>query len=227
MESRVGEGGRLAVGLSVELLRWIAWLVTTSTISGLTAIIVAQLAVAPLRPVEVGPAFEMLRRRWWPALRTAIVATVRVLLGFALLLVPGLVLAARYSVWAPVVLMEGIDGVPALRRSRALVSRAWGAVAWAMLFQFVLPVVAEALVQKSTGLKADASHGGSSGIPAQALSLSGIVVLPLMSIVPALLYLKTRRLGGETLDDVVAQLRTQAGLGEWERKLRSKPTTLR
>ena len=50
-------------------------------------------------------------------------------------------------------------------------------------------------------------------------------VLPLIYIVPALLYLKMRQLGGETLTDVMAQLENVEGAKSlWQQRMRSKLT---
>ena len=61
----------------------------------------------------------------------------------------------------------------------------------------------------------------------QLVSLTSIFLLPLVSIVPALLYLKMRQLGGETLTDVMAQVEDPAGRSRWEQRMRSrlKPPT--
>jgi len=51
-------------------------------------------------------------------------------------------------------------------------------------------------------------------------SLVGILTVPLVSLVVALLYLKARQLGGETLEEVMARADGDAGLAEWERRMR-------
>jgi hypothetical protein len=50
-------------------------------------------------------------------------------------------------------------------------------------------------------------------------------VLPLMSIVPALLYLKMRQFGGETLHDVMAKLEEEDGArSHWQQRMRKRLT---
>jgi len=52
-----------------------------------------------------------------------------------------------------------------------------------------------------------------------------IFVLPLMSIVPALLYLKMRQLGGETLNEVMAQIEEVEGArSHWQQRMRTRLT---
>ena len=45
-----------------------------------------------------------------------------------LLFIPGMVIWIRYSLYAPVVLIEGLQGKAAMRRARELASRSWRTV---------------------------------------------------------------------------------------------------
>jgi len=69
-----------------------------------------------------------------------------------------------------------------------------------------------------------------SASPAQEISqqLSGLVnilIVPLMSIVPALLYLKMRQLGGETLTAALEQIEeVDAERSEWQQRMRTRLT---
>ena len=59
-------------------------------------------------------------------------------------------------------------------------------------------------------------------IASQIVSLNQVFVLPLMSIVPALLYIKMRQLGGEQLKVALEQL--DQGEGErsmWQQRMRT------
>jgi hypothetical protein len=48
-------------------------------------------------------------------------------------------------------------------------------------------------------------------------------VLPLISIVPALLYLKMRQFGGETLSEVMAQIENVEGArSNWQQRMRTR-----
>ena len=57
-------------------------------------------------------------------------------------------------------------------------------------------------------------------------SLVNIFVLPLMSIVPALLYLKMRQFGGETLNDVMSQLEEDGARSKWQQRMRTRLTSV-
>jgi hypothetical protein len=49
-------------------------------------------------------------------------------------------------------------------------------------------------------------------------------VLPLLAIVPALLYLKMRQFGGETLNDVMAQLEDEGAKSHWQQRMGKRLT---
>ena len=61
------------------------------------------------------------------------------MLGFILLVIPGIVMSARYLLWAPVVLLEGLEKKEALKRARTLAARSWRTIIAAMLVQFLVP----------------------------------------------------------------------------------------
>jgi hypothetical protein len=57
----------------------------------------------------------------------------------------------------------------------------------------------------------------------QVLDLANIFVVPLISIVPALLYVKMRQLGGESITSVWAQI--EGGEGKqsaWQQRMRTR-----
>src|SRR6266481_1548964 len=221
-EPRIGKVTAIALLVPITLLQIAAGFVTPSIISGVTAIIVTQLAVAPLKPVELRAAFAVLRRRWRPFLNTGIRITLRILLGFILLVIPGFIMMVRYSLWAPVVLMEGLERKEARQRARALASRSWRTIILAMLFQILVPAIVGGALGALLGATSEkrAIHVS---VFTPLTSLVNIFVLPLMAIVPALLYLKMRQFGGETLNDVMAKLEAEEGAGsKWQQRMRSR-----
>jgi serine/threonine protein kinase len=223
-EPQMGKVTKIALLVPITLLQIAAGFVTPSIISGVTAIIVTQLAVAPLKPVELRAAFAVLRRRWRPFLSTGIRATLRILLGFILFVIPGFVMMARYSLWAPVVLMEGLEKKAALKRARALASRSWRTIILAMLIQFLVPAIVGAVLGALIGTTGEGKHIHVKVFTPLA-SLVNIFVLPLMAIVPALLYLKMRQFGGETLSDVMTQLEESEGArSNWQQRMRTRLT---
>ena len=130
----------------------------------------------------------------------------------------------RYSLWAPVVLMEGLEKKEARQRARALAARSWRTIILAMLFQFLVPALVGGVVGALLGRVGD-DKTVHVKIFQPLTSLVNIFVLPLMSIVPALLYLKMRQFGGETLHDVMAKLEEEDGArSNWQQRMRKRLT---
>ena len=207
----------------VFLIQVVAYFLAAATISGMTAIIVTQLEAAPLRPLEMRTAFAVLKRRWWPFLRTALNVTIRIMIGFILLVIPGIVMQIRYALYAPVVLVEGLEKKAARQRAQELAARSWRTVIIVSILQFVIPLVISSLfsalvvkVQKDTG-------NPHVKISQQLSGLINIFILPLMSIVPALLYLRMRQFGGESLSDALAQVEDVRDVNSaWRQRMRTR-----
>ncbi len=207
----------------VGLLQIIAYTVSSSVISGVTAVIITQLSAAPLRPVKLRVAFGVLKKRWRPFLKTVFRVTLRIIIGFVLLIIPGIIIVVRYSLYAPVVLIEGLEGKAAMKRARQLASRSWRTIIIVSIIQIIIPMIVSALVGRiRVGVdleKASLSHR----IYQQVLGLVNIFVLPLISIVPALLYIKMRQLGGEPLSTALAQIEeAEAKESSWQKRMRTR-----
>jgi serine/threonine protein kinase len=219
----------VAATVLVGLLQIVAYFLASAAISGMTAIIVTQLSVAPLRPVELHSAFKVLRQRWKPFLKTSIGVTLRIIIGVILLVIPGLVMAVRYALYAPVVLIEGLEKKVARKRARELASRSWKTIIIVSILQFLIPMVFSLLVGRISvggGPKGGVNvskESMSHQIYQQLIGLVNIVIIPLMSIVPALLYLKMRQLGGERLIDALDQIEeVDAERKKWQQRMRSR-----
>jgi serine/threonine protein kinase len=207
------------------LLKLIAYTVAGGVISGVTAVIITQLTAAPLRPVKLREAFAVLRKRWRPFLKTLIRVTLWIVLGVILLIVPGLVIWIRYSLYAPVVLIEGLQGKAAMRRARELASRSWKTIVVVSILQLLIPSIVSVLVGRIRGEIHIEKNTLSGAIYQQVLDLVNIFVVPLLSIVPALLYVKMRQLGGESLGAAWAQIEEEEGKqSAWEQRMRTRLT---
>src|SRR6185369_16996718 len=92
--------------------------------------------------------------------------------------------------------------------------------------QFLVPAAVGGVVGGLIGATGTKSPGGTHlnlKITSQLASLVNIFVLPLLAIVPALLYLKMRQLGGETLTDVMSQIEDVEGArNKWQQRMRTK-----
>jgi hypothetical protein len=209
----------------------VAGTISGGVISGVTAIIIVQLTAAPLRPVKLREAFVLLRKRWRPFLKTLIRVTLWILLGIILLIIPGMVMWMRYSLYAPVVLIEGLEGKAAMRRARELASRSWKTIIVVAILQFLIPAIVSACVGFMAGRSKHDSNTPSAQVFQQVLELANIFVIPLISIVPALLYVKMRQLGGESLASVWTQIEEGEGKqSAWQQRMRTRlslhtPTT--
>jgi hypothetical protein len=198
-------------------------MVCGAVISGVTAVIITQLSAAPLRPVKLRVAFGVLRKRWRPFLKTVVRVTLRIFFGFVLLVVPGVIAIIRYSLYAPVVLIEGLEGKAAMKRARELASRSWRTIIIVSIIQFVIPMIVSAFVGRiRIGVDLEKATLATR-IYQQVLGLVNIFVVPLISIVPALLYIKMRQLGGEPLSAALAQIEeAENKQSAWQQRMRTR-----
>ncbi|HEY6805725.1 MAG TPA: protein kinase [Pyrinomonadaceae bacterium] len=251
----------------VGLLQILAYFVSSAIISGVTAIIVVQLSVAPLRPVRLREAIAVGRKRLRPFISTMVRLLIRLLIGYMLFIIPGIVMSIRYALYAPVVLIEGLEKKAALKRARQLASRSWRTVIIVSVLQLLIPMTVSTLVGRiklgngrrgavtisqtqkeqpqpqnnsNTAVSAPTPGGPtptkrenpdrenedgnlSQQIWQQVLGLVNILIVPLISIVPALLYLKMRQLGGETLSDAVQQMEdVNTSRSQWQQRMRTR-----
>ena len=207
----------------VGLLQVVAYTVAGAVISGVTAVIITQLSAAPLRPVKLREAFGVLRKRWRPFVKTILRVTLRIILFSLLLIIPGIITWIRYLLYAPVVLIEGLEGKAAMRRARELASRSWRTIIVVSIIQVIVPMVIGALVGRIRIGVNLSRQTMSARVFQQVIGLANIFVIPLLSIVPALLYIKMRQLGGEALTTALAQIDEGDGKqSAWQRRMRTR-----
>lgn len=214
----------IAALVFVGLLQIVAHFVAAAAISGMTAMIVTQLAAAPLRPVELKQIFAVFKRRWKPFLKTAISVTLRIIIGWILLIIPGLIVTIRYALYAPVVLVEGLAGKAARKRAVQLAAQSWRTVTIIVLLQITIPILVGAIFGRISVQTSRATTSTSvRTISQQLTALTNVFIVPLLSIVPALLYLKMRQLGGETLGSALASLEAgEPDHRKWQQRMRSR-----
>lgn len=119
----------------------------------------------------------------------AFVAALGVLVGFILIIIPGLILLTLWSVAAPVVVLERPPGLGALGRSRELV-RGNGWQVFGVLF--VLDILV-AIVAGAVELGADSAG---TGIGIVVTVIAGVLTAPLAALAAAVLYFDLRTLKG-------------------------------
>jgi serine/threonine protein kinase len=214
----------ISASVIVALLYIAAYFASAAVISGVTAVIVTQLTAAPLRPVNLRQAFAVVRKRWKPFLKTMIRVTLRIIIGYILFIIPGIIMSIRYSLYAPVVLIEGLEKKAAMRRARELASRSWRTVIIVSILQIVIPMIVSLLVGRiRVGINPDLPRDSATRqIYQQVLGLVNIFIVPFISIVPALLYLKMRQLGGESIAAALSQIEEVDESREWQRRMRTR-----
>lgn len=78
------------------------------------------------RPERIGNLFSRAQRRFWSLLWASLVYGFGIIFGLILLIVPGLLAAARWCLMAPLIMLNGADAGSARARSSALVTgRTW------------------------------------------------------------------------------------------------------
>jgi hypothetical protein len=114
-----------------------------------------------------------------------IVTGIGILVGFILIVIPGLILATLWSVAAPVVVLERPGGLRALGRSRELV-RGNG---WNVFAVILLLVILVGLVGSGIELAADAAG---TGVGLVVRVVVGILTAPISALAAAVLYFDLR-----------------------------------
>jgi len=194
-----------------------------SVISGMTVLIVMQLIIAPLRPVRLRDVFATFKKRWRPLLSTSIRLSVRIIIGFILFIVPGFVMMMRYTLYAPVILLEGLEKKAALKRAHELMRRSRFTVIVVVCLQFAIPMILSAIATRYAigGIRDKSSFAPK--IYTRLSVLINIFVVPLISIMTALLYLKMRQMGGEPLRDLLDKLESDdRPRSQWQQRMRER-----
>jgi hypothetical protein len=181
--------GELVFGSLVPLL------ITTPLVTGMLVRVVLDHAAGERTPAA--RAAEAGLAVFGPLLGAVLLATAGIMLGFLALVIPGIFLAVRWVVVAPGVVVEGVRGVGALRRSSALVAGSGWWVLGVMIVLAILTGIAGAVIT----LPADAL--GRSADSQAVVLIGGIVAqiltLPFTAFATTLLFftLRARREGAQ------------------------------
>jgi len=201
---------------------------SASIITGLTIRMVTQLYLAPLRPIQLRLAFAALRKRLKWLVLTGILGAIYSFLGLLLLIIPGVIIFINNSLYAPVVMMENLKGRAALKRSKTLVKRSRLIVVMTLLIQWSLPLIASSLTAVAVGsflnaMKTQNASEMTGRITGMITVLLNVFFIPLISTLTALLYLKTRQVGGETLREVLSLFEEEdAPRTRWQHRMRER-----
>jgi serine/threonine protein kinase len=219
-----------AIEVILSIIFFFANFVINAIIAGVTIRLVTQLILSPLRPLNLRTAYRAVRKRLKALLLTIVIASIRWALGL-LLIVPGIIMFINYSLAAPVVMMEGLKGRAALKRSKALVRRSWRTVVVILCLQWAIPALTASAVAVPFAFILKAAKVPNAPeltgrISQLILAMFTAVIVPLFATLTALVYLKARQIGGETLREALSQFEEEdAPRTRWQMRMRERLQT--
>jgi hypothetical protein len=174
----------VAAAPGLALVAVVISLVATTLFTGMIVELVADVQDGR-RDASVGQLLRAVMPVLGQLILVGIVAGVGVVIGFILIVIPGLVLMTIWSVAAPVVVLESPGGLGALGRSRALVrGNGWQVFGVILVLGILVVVVASAIE-----IAAD-SAGTGVGIVVRVIV--GVLTAPLSALAAAVLYFELR-----------------------------------
>jgi hypothetical protein len=138
---------------------------------------------------------ESLRRglsHFLPLSIAQLTATIRVVFGLFLLVLPGILWMLSYSLIVPAILVEGQKAMPSLRRSRELIKGFRGKAFCILLVVNLLQIVLAGGVSLLAGLFFDSETSGGAILSSAANNLLSIFLTPLGIVAAILLYYDMR-----------------------------------
>ncbi|HZM85055.1 MAG TPA: serine/threonine-protein kinase [Blastocatellia bacterium] len=221
--------GPLEVILSIVM--FFANFFINAVIVGATIRLVTQLFLSPLRPLQVRTAYAAVKKRLKALLVTLVISSIRLILGLILLVIPAVIMFINYSLAAPVVMMEGLKGRAALKRSKALVKRCRWSVIVILLCQWAIPFIATSIVALPVAFALKMSKTPNAPeiagrVTSTIVVMLNVLIVPFIATLTALLYLKARQIGGETLREVLSQFEEEdTPRTKWQMRMRERLQT--
>jgi serine/threonine protein kinase len=216
------------VEIILSILMFFASFFINAFIIGLTIRLVTQVYLSPLRPLQLRTAYLAVKRRLKPLLITIAIAGIRWALGLICLVIPGVIMFINYSLASPVVMMEGLKGRAALKRSKTLVKRCWRSVIAILFLQWAIPATATSIFALPVAFALKLSKVPQAPIltgrvTSIIVAMLNAVIVPLIATLTALLYLKARQIGGETMREVLSQFEEEdAARTKWQMRMRER-----
>ena len=112
-----GESDTVAGGLR-NFVVFIVWMIANTV--GLAVILYGAFQAMRGRPVVIGEAVRRGLSRFWPIIGLAILEWLGIMVGFLLFIVPGIMLAVRWSAALPACVVEGLGPLASMGRSAQL-----------------------------------------------------------------------------------------------------------
>jgi serine/threonine protein kinase len=143
MDTRVASA---LISVTVASLTVISAFCAYLIIGTITWVVTQSLAV-PLRPIRIREALKEARKKWRTFAGTGILSTVlSIVIGVLTCGVGFLVLSVLWSLVGPVVMMEGLKGRKALKRSKDLVKRSLVTATAAVAIMFLIPSLSAGMI---------------------------------------------------------------------------------
>jgi hypothetical protein len=195
IESRVGVNVQTPSGGLSTLLFQIVFMILWASIAFPIASGAATYAISERylgNEVTIGEALRLALSRFWTLSIAQITATIRVLFGFLLLIVPGILWMLSYALIVPAVLIEGQNATPSLRRSRDLVKGHRGKVFCVMFIVNLLQGILALGVSMVSGMIFSSDSAGGAVLNSAMNNLLSIFLTPLGIVATILLYYDMR-----------------------------------
>jgi hypothetical protein len=142
--------------------------------------------------VTIGESLRLALSRFWTLSVAQITATIRVMFGFLLLIVPGILWLLSYSLVVPAILVENQKATPSLSRSRDLVKGHRGKVFCVLFVINLLQGIALLGVSMISGMIFNIESGAGAVLNSAIINLVSIFVTPLGIVATILLYYDMR-----------------------------------
>ena len=142
--------------------------------------------------VTIGEALRRGLGCFWTLSLAEITATIRMMFGFFLLIVPGILWMLSYALIVPAILIEGQKAMPSLKRSRDLVKGHRGKVFCVTMVIILLEIILGAGVGMISGLLFNPGSRGGALLTSAINNLASIFMTPLLIIATILLYYDMR-----------------------------------
>ena len=142
--------------------------------------------------VTIGEALRRGLGCFWTLSLAEITATIRMMFGILLLVVPGILWMLSYSLIVPAILVEGQKAMPSLRRSRDLVKGYRGKVFCVTMVIILLEMILGSGVGLISSWLFNPGSGGGALLSSAINNLASIFMTPLLIIATILLYYDMR-----------------------------------
>ena len=143
--STISDTTKTIFSVVITLIATFSGIFCSYLLFGTTTWLVAQILAVPLRPVHLRPALMATRRKWRTFAGTGMMTAVLTVIGYAFCFVPGIFMSVWWALVAPVVMMENVRGIDAVKRSKRLVMRSLRTTIATVLIMFFVPLTVASL----------------------------------------------------------------------------------